>query len=329
MKRRLKRVIAGTVLRKLPDWLEAGMPRVLVYHRFAAPGARVPHRLDADQFAWQLDVLCRNFRLLSLSQCVDIYRLTSRWPSDAVIITIDDGYHDLYRWAFPELRRRGVPATVFLTTRFVDGDAWLWPDRIRYALEETANDVLSISLPSGSAQFRLRTDSDRLAAWKMLSDEGIRVSDHNRQQLVAAIELAAGVTLPASPPAEFQAVSWNEVREMHREGIEIGAHTVNHRILSKIPRHDLELEIAGSKRIIEEHIGGEVRSFCYPNSAPGDIDTEVVTAVRAAGFAAAVFGTDLRAWDPHLMPRMAVSEDRVDFLWKCYGWERLFSFLRR
>ena len=45
----------------------------------------------------------------------------------------------------------------------------------------------------------------------------------------------------------------------------------------------------------------------------------------AAGrpFDCAVFGTDLRCWEQFRLPRMVAADDRVDFLWKCYGWERL------
>ncbi len=56
---------------------------------------------------------------------------------NAVVITVDDGYLDFYEIAFPALREAGLPATLFLTTRFVDGDIWLWPDQVRYILEHS------------------------------------------------------------------------------------------------------------------------------------------------------------------------------------------------
>ncbi len=75
------------------------------------------------------------------------------------------------------------------------------------------------------------------------------------------------------------------VKEMHKKGIEIGAHTLNHFKLSTLTQEEQWKEIYNSKRLLEELIDDEVTSFCYPY---GDYDETTVKLVQKAGFHNAV-----------------------------------------
>ena len=80
-------------------------------------------------------------------------------------------------------------------------------------------------------------------------------------------------------------VSWNEIRELNQNGIQIGSHSLTHRWLPEILNDtELESEIVKSKKRIEEEIGKEVRHFSYP---VGGVDERVAEQVRKAGYRAA------------------------------------------
>jgi peptidoglycan/xylan/chitin deacetylase (PgdA/CDA1 family) len=76
-------------------------------------------------------------------------------------------------------------------------------------------------------------------------------------------------------------LSWEQVADMARHGVEIGAHTLTHPILPELSDADLQREVAGSRQLIRDRIGGSVDSFCYPR---GRFDARVKQAVRDAGF---------------------------------------------
>jgi len=59
-------------------------------------------------------------------------------------------------------------------------------------------------------------------------------------------------------------LSWNEIREMQRWGIEFGAHTCTHPDLTRIPPHLVKKEVCDSKAIIEDALGTPVSCFAYP-----------------------------------------------------------------
>jgi len=63
-------------------------------------------------------------------------------------------------------------------------------------------------------------------------------------------------------------LTWSEVRELHREGIRFGSHTVTHADLRSLEPADLEFELGQSKEIIEQNLGVAIDSFSYPFSFP-------------------------------------------------------------
>ncbi|HUN60365.1 MAG TPA: polysaccharide deacetylase family protein [Candidatus Sulfotelmatobacter sp.] len=72
-------------------------------------------------------------------------------------------------------------------------------------------------------------------------------------------------------PARIEGVdylTWNDVRELHREGICFGAHTVTHPDLRSLPPDQIEYELGCSKELIEDRLGAAVESFSYPHGFP-------------------------------------------------------------
>jgi peptidoglycan/xylan/chitin deacetylase (PgdA/CDA1 family) len=65
-----------------------------------------------------------------------------------------------------------------------------------------------------------------------------------------------------------ECLTWAEVRELHRTGIEFGSHTVHHPELVDLSWSDIQTEIQTSKAQIETEIGDLVRAFAYPYSFP-------------------------------------------------------------
>ena len=70
-------------------------------------------------------------------------------------------------------------------------------------------------------------------------------------------------------------MDWDQVREMQKGGIEFGAHTVHHPILTNIPSEQAREEIVGSKHRIEEEVGGPVLGFAYPNGQASDLNEKI------------------------------------------------------
>jgi peptidoglycan/xylan/chitin deacetylase (PgdA/CDA1 family) len=330
LKENIKKTIASSaILTRLLGLIAYDFPKVFLYHRFSQPNVMCPHRVSADTFRWQLERIAERYQVLTFRTCVEYFMANGAWPERCAVITVDDGYRDFYEWAYPELRRLSLPATFFVTVNFVEQKLWLWPDRLHYVIENTRESALKVSVEGKNIRFQLNNQAEKFTAWKSLSDNCISLADSAKESLIATVESELGVNLPAVPPAAYAAVTWEELAEMQGNGIEIGSHTMTHPILSRISRERLVEEVVTSRVVLEKMLKAPVRTFCYPNGQPGDINDEVVAVVRDAGYIGAPFWFDLTTWDPFLVPRMGVSNDRADFMCKLGGLELAGLKLRK
>lgn len=105
---------------------------VLCYHRFtAAARSGSAMEVTARDFAAQLDWLERSGRtVVRLEELRAFLDGRGALPPKAVVITVDDGYRSAYDVAFPLLKARGVPFTLFLYTDYITGrgGALGWPE---------------------------------------------------------------------------------------------------------------------------------------------------------------------------------------------------------
>jgi len=102
-------------------------------------------------------------------------------------------------------------------------------------------------------------------------------------------------------------LGWSEIREMRREGIRFGAHTMDHPRLTEIPLSRARAEIGDSKKLIEDGLGEEVGFFCYPY---GFFNKAVRDLVEEAGFRGACCNSPGRLWpdgDPFALKRVTMT----------------------
>ncbi|MFN3813154.1 MAG: polysaccharide deacetylase family protein [Aquificaceae bacterium] len=76
-------------------------------------------------------------------------------------------------------------------------------------------------------------------------------------------------------------MDWSHIKELLTMGMEIGSHTVSHPYLSKLSLGEAKEEIESSKKILEDKLGVEIKSFCYPY---GDYNERVRDMVMEAGY---------------------------------------------
>jgi peptidoglycan/xylan/chitin deacetylase (PgdA/CDA1 family) len=262
-----------------------------------------------------------------------------------VAITFDDGYADNYYSAFPILKDVGAPATIFVTTGFLDGRVEPpWDALNRLLLEPT---VLPETL-------ELRVGR-RLRRWHIVAEEGLAEHGTNTTQTPSGafdrprLHRELTTLLLDLTPADRGCVmeqlrDWaggrREQRHAHRfmtagelaqldrsSLIEIGAHTVNHPVLSALPHSAQHYELARSKADLENILDRRVNGFSYPYGSWADYSRESVRiARRLFGYACAnTPGRVTSGSDRHQLPRVIVrdwdGEQLLSRFWAAIGAE--------
>ena len=273
---------------------------VLFFHRVLADtDPLLPGEPTARSFDTTLGWLQKQFTLLPLDEAVR--RIAEgTLPPAAAAITFDDGYRDNHEIAAPLLGRRGVPATFFIASRFLDGGL-MWNDRVTEAIRRTSHSDIALPnwdvprLPLGNWPQRRQALGTLLQKLKYLPLA-------ERDIAVSALQAACGTTAPTD-----LMMSSDQVRDLRRQGFGIGGHTCHHPILAALPDNEAEREILQGRADLQACIDGEVPLFAYPNGRSGkDFDHRHRDMARRAGFAAAFTtepGVCRRGADAWAMPR--------------------------
>ncbi len=274
---------------------------VLTYHRvLAEPDPLLPDEPDVVRFSAQMNLLSSLFNVLPLSEAVQRLKMNSL-PERAVCITFDDGYANNLEFALPILKARKLPATVFVSTGFIGGGI-MWNDMIIEVIRATKNELDLGHLNLGV--YSLADNQHRRDAINKLINKLKYLNTDERLQAVRKIVDHTGANIKKDIM-----MSELQLKELHHAGIELGAHTVNHPILSRLEDTQAINEIKNSKGVLEEITGEFISCFAYPNGRPGqDYEARHVRMVNDCGFSYAVstaWGAVQKNADVLQLPRIA------------------------
>ena len=134
--------------------------------------------------------------------------------------------------------------------------------------------------------------------------------------------------LPDGEPS----ITWTGVRELASTGLAtIGSHTHSHRLLDRLPEHEITDELDRSIDLIGEHVGGPARHFAYPKAV--DPSAAAASVVRSRFISAALAGTraNVAGDDPLRLSRSPIqsADGFGDFRRKAAGGMGLEDTLRR
>ena len=293
--RLLKKTASYVMLHSGATWLFSRLQggqwaRILLYHRVIETGQSefVPNRVmcvSPRDFQRQIAYLSRNHRVIRLEDLVACLRNGRELPRRAIVITFDDGYRDNYTHAYPVLRRYGVPATVFLTTAYIDSLKTFWWDDLAQMVGNAKAKKLTLHFPELTTTYDLKNNRARLRLYDDLNRLAHRVSEERKSELLDEIRaLLSGQALAT----ERVTLSWAEAREMSRHGVSLGVHTIDHVILPRVSLEEARRQVLESKAKIEDEIGQEVTMFAYPSGTPADINDRTKRILVEAGYKGAV-----------------------------------------
>ncbi len=273
---------------------------VLIFHRILKePDPLLPYEITAKQFAAEIAALAKHFTILPLDEGLARLR-NNTLPPFALCLTFDDGYRDNYTIALPILQSLGIKATFFIASSYLDGGR-MWNDTLLTIVRRWPDEMIDLT-DWGIPRIPMQDLAQRQQAWGLLFRWMRRIGTRGRNEMLDRLVRQ----LPEHLPTDLM-MTREQVRQLQRDGMEIGCHTCSHPILTRLPDDAARAEIVDSKRELEELTQAEVRYFAYPNGTPGDdYGMRDVNLVAAAGFNAAFstsWGVVTRDWDQFQIPR--------------------------
>ncbi len=292
---------------------------MLAYHRIGDAGSQPfddeLFSATVDDFRAQLLHLRRHVDLLSASTLLEATRhgrLQLARPS--ALITFDDGYRDNCDVAMPILRELGIPAVFFVAAGYIDTPRLTWWDRVAYIVKHTDKPTLTLSYPE-PLTVDVRNGSRKLATHAILRSYK-RAPDIDEARFFQMLEDEAAVTAEGKAPGSDLFMTWDHVRTLASAGMEIGAHTYNHPVLSRVPPDTQRHELRHAKQRIEAETGTAVRLMAYPVGGRAAFTTATQQLAADAGYRAAFsyYGGVNRPGHSALFDLRREAVDRTDSL---------------
>jgi peptidoglycan/xylan/chitin deacetylase (PgdA/CDA1 family) len=208
-------------------------------------------------------------------------------PRAAVVITIDDGWYGTLREMAPALARRGLPATLYLATYYVEKQTQVFNVAAAYALWSAQSRALELDGvdPALEGRFDLSDPASRslvLERLRTLAD-GLDSADR-RQTLLERLYVALGLDFErVRRQRMFTFMSAGEAATLPALGIELQLHTHRHRFPIGAPDM-LADEIHANRAALGKMAAGPFQHLCYPS---GEYDRSAFPQLNAIGIVSA------------------------------------------
>jgi peptidoglycan/xylan/chitin deacetylase (PgdA/CDA1 family) len=239
-------VLYALRLHRVVIWLNRRHPKVLAFHAFDETETDFTRGLGINtppaRFAEQLDYLQRHYRVVPIDALA-----AGPWPERALAITIDDGYRSVYEHAFPLLRARGLPATVYLVADAIGNERLVWVNELNWLLHRHG----AVARPIAA---RLLCDTADASPEAIVHRAVMLFDTVLIDRVLTAIRQATGVDPSALAREARLFVTWDEVSTMCAAGVSFGNHTVSHPNLARLMPADQYLEISRATAIIASHV---------------------------------------------------------------------------
>lgn len=283
--------------------------------------------VSAETLDLHLAELKRHFELVQLDDWLRRAERGSPLPRLACALTFDDGWQDNYEFALPLLVRHAAPATIFLVSSYIGSTYGFWPNRLMSLLQKSFASPGSVTFPQPLRRLAepALAEASRCGELRIGDMDGVvqKAKEWDELEIRTLVEVAEKSCGGTSNSREI--LDAEEIARMAATGlVRFGSHTATHfRLAGRISSQELEREIVGSRKHLQDLSGQPIDLFCYPN---GETSSAAVDLVRRHYLGAV---TTQRGWhspggDPYLIRRIGVHEDvsnaRDSFLERLAGW---------
>src|SRR5262245_23113706 len=201
------------------------------------PGLSVP--LAA--FDRQMKFLRDHYAPVSFEDVVEAVGDGRPLPSLAVAITFDDGYRDNHQYALPVLRKYGISGAFYITAGCVNMGEPMWTSRLRYYFMATRERQLALAQPQPKV-LDLTTHAARHTSFAYTIATIKSAGKVRGGEIFRDVEAKLAVT--DLGPLKNTMMTWEEIEDMGKGGMTIGAHTLTHPNLPGLPPEEALAEIA-------------------------------------------------------------------------------------
>lgn len=244
--------------------------------------------IKVELFEEQMDYIARHLNPISMQELLAGLKAGLFTPR-SVVVTFDDGYENIYTTAWPILMKYKIPATIYLTTGYIENQSAYWVDLIENLINQYPQGLLSVQIKQEHFTYHIDSPQSRIQTLQNLKGKLKMYPISVAEETIKKVEEQIPSPLDWLTVPNFRIMNWQQIREMQEDAlITIGSHTVNHNILSILPSSELKHEVGGARTALIDALGIQSDLFAYPNGQENDFTRDTLAYLAQAGFSSAV-----------------------------------------
>lgn len=271
-------------------------------------------------FRSQLQLLKKSYNLVSPDQFHRWVRQEDSLPERAIVVSFDDGLLNHLTEALPILQEEQVKALFFVTGAGLQANPrMLWYVELYLMLRDALACQSHFSSQGISVPRITSSVKARQGLWLRLIRELSARSSEERMEFLNDAAHALGYkpgwwlqyVQDAVLQKRFRPLTLQEVKQLSDAGMTIGAHTLSHPTLSKLPAALLRREIVEFRLSLENALGHPVWALAYPFGDPASAGEREYEMAYEAGYECAFVnvGAPDAPCTKYSFPRIHVSGD--------------------
>jgi peptidoglycan/xylan/chitin deacetylase (PgdA/CDA1 family) len=256
---------------------------ILFYHGICDEGFALTKRhFPKSAFRRQLEYLKKKgYVFVSLSELVAASK-NKKKITRYVTITFDDGFKNIVNNAYPIMKEFGAKGCFYLVSDLIGTQNLLWTDWIETVIRNQPGKNFQFMFNKNIINYVLGDEASYQRVFEDIKSKLRSIPDIERLEHLKQFNSCRITDIPE----EFIMASWEQIKQLNLEIIEIGSHTRRHPNCDALDT-DAEFEngLKNSKTDIERNLCRKIVHFCYP---AGSYNDKVVAKVKQYGYESAV-----------------------------------------
>ena len=203
------------------------------------------------KFEEELDFLQKHYRAIDLEELMSHVQNGTQPEEPSFFLSFDDGLRECSTVIAPILKKRNIPAAIFLNTGFVGNQNLFYRYKISLIIE-----VLRTSSQTNGIEFRIS------------EEELLKLTYHDSDK-IDQIAQELNIDFDEFLRNERPYMNWDEIEELKKQGFYFGGHSVDHPLYKSI---SLEEQLSQTQKSVDETVQKlnlDYRIFSFPFTDDG------------------------------------------------------------
>jgi peptidoglycan/xylan/chitin deacetylase (PgdA/CDA1 family) len=255
------------------------------------------------EFTQDLDFLLRHYSPIDLQDLLTQHKSGRPIKANAFLLTFDDGFREVFDVIAPILRQKGVNATFFINSAFVDNQDLCYLNKASLLVEKWR---------AGRSAGLERRVSDFLRAYGIQGpsvSSGILSVTYSRRHLLDELAALLEVDVQHHLRRDQPYLTTVQIRKLLEMGFTIGGHSIDHPLYALLPIEEQLRETTASVSSLRQAFGLDYGAFAFPHHDNG-VSSEFFARLRETGLVDISFGTAGLVYDsaPNHLQRFSLEK---------------------